>query len=585
MQCHRRLFVALMFLLAMLASAAWSQSSARIVRISDVEGQVDFDNGHGYDDAMLNIPITEGNWIRTRGDGWVEVQFEDGSTLRLAPETEIVFSELKLAGDGGTITAVDLNQGEAEFNIARHEYSSFQVNVRQKAILVRQSGRFRVLTSNSDPLALTVWRGEVTVRDPDSGEEVAVRQNETFALDPQDVRRYDLETAAEADDLDQWSNQRDEYLSRYAGNQGARSPYEYGVGDLDRYGQYEDVPGYGQMWQPYGVSLDWDPYENGSWCSTPDGYVWISAYRWGWLPYRYGHWVFIAGRGWFWEPGLWHRWHRVPEFEHRPPHFHPPGPPPEGVRPPKITGVPGPVKPPVRMPPPRYLGPPEDGAKVVRQPTAPPRYVGPPQDDPKVVKQPTAPPRYMGPPEDGQGVVRKPSVSPGYLGPPQDDPKVVKQPTAPPRYMGPPQEDQTATKQPPVVPGRLPPPSQDDQGAVRNPSTPPARTPRPRYLGPQDDQKAANPPASVPDKSSSQRYERPPQTDSTARSYSPPATPPPAKSYSPPPSPPPVRSYSPPPSPPAQTHTEPVHSSPPAHTETRSDSHADSSSGAGKPKR
>ena len=34
------------------------------------------------------------------------------------------------------------------------------------------------------------------------------------------------------------------------------------------------------------------------------GYMWASAYPWGWLPYHYGSWAFIGGGvGWAWVPG------------------------------------------------------------------------------------------------------------------------------------------------------------------------------------------------------------------------------------------------------------------------------------------
>src|SRR5258707_10041223 len=111
--------------------------------------------------------------------------------------------------------------------------------------------------------------------------------------------RYELDKGAEFYELDQWSQQRDDYLSTYASSASryAQSPYQYGVNDLDQYGQYSDVPGYGYVWQPNGVSLDWDPFTNGYWNYSPDfGNYWVSAYPWGWMPFRYGNSVFVRGR-------------------------------------------------------------------------------------------------------------------------------------------------------------------------------------------------------------------------------------------------------------------------------------------------
>jgi hypothetical protein len=305
-------------------------SQARIVRLSYVEGQVRLDNGHGYESATLNVPITQGNWLQTASDGWAEVQLEDGSMIRMAPDTVVAFTDLSRASSGGTMTTVDLDQGEAEFKIIKHDGSDFQVTVKKNTIALTHSGTFRVLSTNANPLELAVFKGEVSVRDGEGGDGVAVQKNETFVLNPNDVGQYALDKGTDADDLDQWSKQRDDYLGTYAsaGPGYAQSPYQYGANDLNYYGQYYDVPGYGEVWQPNNVGLSWDPFSNGYWSYSPGfGYTWVSSYPWGWMPYRYGRWVFVSGRGWCWAPGGWNRWYSRPRWANAPPGFHAPTPP------------------------------------------------------------------------------------------------------------------------------------------------------------------------------------------------------------------------------------------------------------------
>jgi hypothetical protein len=308
-------------------------SHARIVRISFVDGQVRIDRGQGYESATMNTPVTEGNWLQTRSDGWAEVQLEDGSLIRVAPDTVIAFTQLSRLSSGGAVSTIDLDQGEAEFKVATHENGAFQVTVKNKTIVLARSSSFRVTSTNANPLEVVVWKGEVGVRDSESGGEVAVKKNETFALDPMDVARYALDQSAEADQLDEWGRQRDDALSAYASaSRGSfQSPYQYGTSDLNYYGQYIDAPGYGSVWQPTGVGLGWDPFSNGYWVYSPGfGYTWVSAYPWGWLPYRYGNWVYINHRGWCWAPGGWSRWHTGPRWANAPPGFHPPVPPANG---------------------------------------------------------------------------------------------------------------------------------------------------------------------------------------------------------------------------------------------------------------
>jgi len=305
-------------------------SQARIVRISYVEGEVRLDSGQGYESATMNVPLMERDWLQTGSDGWAEVQLEDGSLIRLAPNTVIAFTQLARASSGATLTTVDLDQGEAAFKVTKHDDGEFNVTVKRNTIALTHSSTFRVTSTNADPLEVAVWKGEVGVSDTDNGGEITVKKNETFVLDPNDVARYALDKGVNADDLDQWSTQRDDALSTYAsaGQGYAQSPYQYGASDLNYYGQYYDVPGYGEVWQPNNVGYNWDPFSNGYWSYAPGfGYTWVSAYPWGWMPYRYGRWVFVNGRGWCWAPGGWNRWYSRPRLVNAPPGFHAPIPP------------------------------------------------------------------------------------------------------------------------------------------------------------------------------------------------------------------------------------------------------------------
>ena len=61
-------------------------SHVRIVRLSDVKGTLSMDRntGNGFEATMPNMPIIQGQKLRT-ADGYAEIEFEDNSTLRVAP--------------------------------------------------------------------------------------------------------------------------------------------------------------------------------------------------------------------------------------------------------------------------------------------------------------------------------------------------------------------------------------------------------------------------------------------------------------------------------------------------------------------
>ena len=89
---------ALTILTCWLAVPSFADSQARIVRLSQVDGdvQIDRNTGLGYEKAFLNLPITQGTKVRTGSDARAEIEFEDGSTLRITPGTTVDFSELSL---------------------------------------------------------------------------------------------------------------------------------------------------------------------------------------------------------------------------------------------------------------------------------------------------------------------------------------------------------------------------------------------------------------------------------------------------------------------------------------------------------
>ncbi len=74
-----------------------------------------------------------------------------------------------------------------------------------------------------------------------------------------------------------------------------------GVYDLDYYGDWQNVDGYGYAWRPR-VDTGWVPYQQGYWVNDyPYGMTWVSSEPWGYAPYHYGRWANV-GNQWYWIP-------------------------------------------------------------------------------------------------------------------------------------------------------------------------------------------------------------------------------------------------------------------------------------------
>jgi len=295
---------------ALLALPALADSQARIVRLSDVQGsvQIDKNTGLGFENAFLNLPITQGAQVRTHDRGRAEIEFEDGSTLRLTPNTTVEFSTLGLSDSGKRISVVNLVEGMAYVNWLGKD--DFNLNFSHEKISLDRAAHFRVDTS-AQVASLAVFKGDVEV-EGDAGK-FAVEKKKTATFNLSDDDKYTLANNIAEAPLDSWDKEASAYHEQYAKNN--TSPYGYGMSDMNYYGAYSNVPGYGMMWQPYFTGIGWNPFMDGAWSWYPGyGYMFASAYPWGWMPYRYGSWMFIPGNGWMWQPGGYNNWAPIPRY-------------------------------------------------------------------------------------------------------------------------------------------------------------------------------------------------------------------------------------------------------------------------------
>jgi hypothetical protein len=322
-----RLLISTVFLL--LASLpALADSQVRIVRLSYVEGGVQIDRGTGqFEKAMVNLPISQGARLRTSSDGRAEVEFEDGSTLRLTPETAIEFPQLLLRDSGGKASTVEVKKGTVYLDYAASKNEEFIVQFARETVRLSRAAHLRIGIAEEDA-AVAVFKGEIQVEGP-SGT-VQIKKNQTGNFDLSNDDSYELAKNIDQEPFDSWDKQQSDFHMRYASNSSNRySPYAYGTSDLAYYGNFFNAPGYGMMWQPYFAGVGWDPFMDGAWAYSPGwGFGWVSAYPWGWTPYHYGTWVFLPGYGWAWQPGgVWTTWYARPRVLNAPRNFVAPQPP------------------------------------------------------------------------------------------------------------------------------------------------------------------------------------------------------------------------------------------------------------------
>jgi FecR protein len=279
-----RLLILTPLVLSLFALPCWADSQARVVRLSDVQGDVRIDRntGGGYEKAFLNLPITQGMKVRTLDDGRAALELEDGSTVRLTPNTILEVPRLSLSDAGTKLSGFRLLDGTAYINFLGAKDAEVDFTFAREKLVLTSATHLRVDMADTDAV-VAVFKGDVEIAGPEGTVQVAKNHKASF-----DLIEDKYKVARNLDDApyDAWDKQQDQYQQRYSDNSYSQySPYAYGTSDLNYYGSFFNAPGYGMLWQPYFVGAGWDPFMNGAWAFYPGvGYGWVSAYPWGWTP-------------------------------------------------------------------------------------------------------------------------------------------------------------------------------------------------------------------------------------------------------------------------------------------------------------
>jgi hypothetical protein len=302
----------LSFVLILLLSGAvyaHADDQVRAVRLSNVVGSVQILTGTEtqFSQAYPNMPLMQGSTLKTGEDGRAEIQLEDGSLIRLTPNSSAAMTVLGRDSQGNTKTEVDLLSGLSYVEMKGTANQRFVIHFNGNEVISPAPVKFRV-NLDANPVEFAVLDGSAHLS---KGTEYAVdvHANETVRFDPGNSTRYFLAQGIDQDSWDQWNVDRDQAMNQMASQEtreaiGSGNAGAAGLSDLDYYGNWYSSNG-SSFWVPNGAGAGWDPYGLGYWGNYGGsaGYVWISGYPWGWLPYRCGNWnYFNSFNQWGWMP-------------------------------------------------------------------------------------------------------------------------------------------------------------------------------------------------------------------------------------------------------------------------------------------
>ncbi|HEY5884487.1 MAG TPA: DUF6600 domain-containing protein [Pyrinomonadaceae bacterium] len=280
--------------------------------------QTNYDENRQWVEATANQPFSVGDRIYTRDNSRASLAFSGRNFARLDPNTSL--DVVSLYDDR---TQLALRDGSAFFDVGHLDGGeSFEVATPYGAVDFVQPGLYNVGFDNDGNVLVSVLSGLAQVAGlAGSGEinkgEILTLAGTTAAqvllsrLNGQDAGylvddyyRYQYPNAYDG----RYVNY-DAYLNDpYYYDPYRRYPsYQYvnydipGAYDLDHYGDWQNVDGYGYSWRPR-VDQGWAPYQDGYWVNDyPYGMTWVSSEPWGYTPYHYGRWV-NSGNQWYWVP-------------------------------------------------------------------------------------------------------------------------------------------------------------------------------------------------------------------------------------------------------------------------------------------
>lgn len=279
------------------AEQAPDKNGPGVTRVSIVQGSVVVQRGDSNKQvaAVVNAPLLPGDYISTAANSRAELQFNGAAAVRLGGNVQA-----RITNDDPNNRQVQLADGTIEVGLVRNA-GVVQVDTPSVTVRSGQAGDYRITIARDGSSWVTTRRGSAEVVTPqrtytlESGRTLVAHGS---ASDPS----ITYTSAIGYDSFDDFNAKRDQVMIASIGASPNLNPDIAGYDNLGAYGQWQNVPGYGQSWIP-NQSSGWSPYGNGNWTwANGYGWTWVGAEPWGWAPYHYGNWYYANGYGWAWNP-------------------------------------------------------------------------------------------------------------------------------------------------------------------------------------------------------------------------------------------------------------------------------------------
>jgi hypothetical protein len=269
--------------------------------------------------AILNLPLGPGDTIKTSDSRRCEVQFDNGTIVRLDLNTDLKIETILAQSLSTAKKLSNLLLAKGQIYVMYNKYNSleiFQVITPGAAVKLDHNAVAFIKVTEGGNADVQVERGKVNLLyGPDKFHiyQTKIRQNQRFIASEDDQVRPEEYTVLS--DFKSWNESINKDFAALHEASFLPKPiqklpkavfyFAQKFGNI--YGEWVWHDLYGYVWRPnyndYYPWGGWTPYYYGNWASYQNQLFWIPDEPWGWVPYHLGIWMWDKNKGWLWIPG------------------------------------------------------------------------------------------------------------------------------------------------------------------------------------------------------------------------------------------------------------------------------------------
>ncbi len=268
------------------------------------------------DKAVINLPLVPGDKISTNDSNRCEIQFDNGTIIRLGRNTTLKITTVvanSLTTDW-KITTLELLKGKVYCMTQVYNSEMIQLITPTASIRFDKNIVAQISLDKDNNTLTSVFRGKPGVLFGPSikkFKQESLKKGKSYII----TGNHNInETAPVNKDFRLWNEDinRNFKALHHGKSKVPKKISRYSKGIINwaekwstRYGEwiYNDLFGY--VWKPYNETFAYSkrPFLHASYTEINGELFLVPSQPWGWAPAHLGTWVFMKNHGWTWVPG------------------------------------------------------------------------------------------------------------------------------------------------------------------------------------------------------------------------------------------------------------------------------------------